>query len=140
MNISEQPPSSESPKGRNTLLFQRLAQCGYIGLLIWVVLWHFVLETSSPYSNLFITLFWVIPLLLPFKGLMQGKPYTYAWANFVVLLYFMHGLTAIYTDPQWYYAFVELVFATAMFVGCCYYARLRGRELGLKLKKLSDLP
>lgn len=116
-----------------------LASVGYFGLLMWVVLWHFVLAESGQYSNLFLVLFWVVPLLFPMRGIIKGEAYTHAWANFVVMIYFLHGLTAIYTETKWWYALIEIIFATMMFIGCSYFARARGRELGLKLKKLSEL-
>lgn len=123
-----------------TRFLRKLALVGYFGLLIWVVLWHFALANNEQYSRFFLVLFWVLPLLFPMRGIIKGKPYTHAWANFVVMIYFLHGLTAIYTEEKWWYAAIELLFATMMFIGCSYYARARGRELGLKLKKLSELP
>ncbi len=121
-----------------TKLFRRMALVGYFGLLFWVIAWHFLLTEETAYSPLFLFLFWVLPLLFPMLGIIKGKPYTHAWANFVVMIYLLHGLTAIYTEEnEWHYALVELFFATVMFVGCSYYARFRGRELGLGLKKLS---
>lgn len=125
-----------APKTRQLRL---LALIGYFGLFIWVALWHFVLADNAEYSRLFLVLFWIIPLLLPLRGIVRGNPYTHAWANFIVMIYFLHGLTAIYTEQKWWYALIEIVFATMMFIGCSYYARARGRELGLKLKKLSEL-
>ena len=38
-------------------------------------------------------------------------------------------------DERWY-AVVEIILCTGMFVGCSAFARKRGRELGLGLKKL----
>lgn len=120
-----------------TKLFRAIALFGYFGLLIWMVLWHFVLIPDSPYSVLFRVLFWIVPLLLPLKGIVQGKPYTHAWANFIIMFYLLHGLTAIYSNAdEWVYALIEILLATAMFIGCSFYARFRGRELGLGLKKL----
>ena len=129
---------STVPMTSRTQQFRYLALVGYFGLLIWTIIWHFIVSKEQ-YSNLFLFLFWVLPLLFPLRGLLKGTPYTYAWANFVVMIYFLHGLTAIYTEDVWWYAAIELLFATFMFIGCCYYARGRGRELGLKLKKLSEL-
>lgn len=130
--------SSNVPMSNRTRLFRKMALTGYFGLLLWIIIWHFFVSNDE-YSNLFLFIFWVLPLLFPMRGLIQGKPFTHAWANFVVMIYFLHGLTAIYTEEQWWYAAIELLFATLMFVGCCYYARGRGRELGLKLKKLSEM-
>ncbi|WP_438863730.1 DUF2069 domain-containing protein [Neptunicella sp.] len=122
-----------------TLFFRRLALISYLSLLSWSIIWHFVLSQPQVHSTLFLLLFWVLPLLLPAKGLIQGSPYTHAWANFIVMLYLLHGLTAVYasTGEQWYAA-IEILAASGMFVGCSFYARLRGRELGLGLKKLKE--
>ena len=122
-----------------TRFFRRLALTSYFALLIFIVLWHFVLIPDSPYSVFFRLLFWVVPLLLPMHGLIQGKPYTHAWANFIIMFYLLHGLTAIYSNPdEWYFALTEIVLASVMFVGCSFFARFRGRELGLGLKKLKE--
>ena len=40
-------------------------------------------------------------------------------------------------DERWY-AVVEIILCTGMFVGCSAFARKRGHELGLGLKKLKE--
>lgn len=138
-NDDKASPSMQ-PMSDNTKMFRKMALLGYFGLLFWVILWHFFLVPEQTYSTLFLFLFWVLPLLFPMRGMIKGTPYTHAWANFIVMIYFLHGLTAIYTEEgERLYAAIELVFALLMFIGCSYYARCRGRELGLKLKKLSEL-
>lgn len=123
-----------------TPFFHKLALFGYFGLLIWVPLWHFVLTNEGNTSALFKILFWIVPLLLPLKGIVTNKPYTYAWANFVVMIYLMHGLTSIYAiQNEWLYGVIEFIFATCMFIGCSFYARMRGKELGLGLPKLKEV-
>lgn len=123
-----------------TQFYRKLALFGYFGLLVWVPLWHFVLAEGIATSALFTFLLWIVPLLLPMRGLIKGTPYTYAWANFIVLLYFLHGLTAVYAvSDEWLYAIIELIFATCMFTGCVFYARLRGKELGTRLKSLKEV-
>lgn len=119
-----------------TKFMRVLALCAYLGLLLWVPVWHFGLSQGIGYSTTFILLVYVLPLLLPLKGILAGKPYTHAWANFVLLLYLMHGLTSFYAIAQerWYAA-LEILLAASAFIGCTYYARFRGRELGLGLKK-----
>ncbi len=123
----------------NTRFFRHLALTSYLLLCLWIVVWYLVLDAANNYSLVFVSLFWFAPLAFPAKGIIQGNPYTHAWANFIVMIYFMHGLTDIYANSaQWYYALIEIVLSTGMLVGCCFYARLRGRELGLGLKKLKD--
>lgn len=121
--------------------YRVLTQLCYWPLLLFVVLWHTVLTPDStvalPLS--LALLFWVFPLLLPLHGLVKGKPYTHAWFNFILMFYFLHGLTAIYTHPsEFWYAVLELVLASGAFVGATGYARYQGRALGLGLKKLKD--
>ena len=122
-----------------TLFFRYLALTSHLSLLLWVAVWQFVLTTKDPYSTVFIVLIYLVPLLLPLKGVLQGKPYTHAWANFVVMFYLMHACTVLYAEPdERWYAGLELVLATTMFIGCSAFARLRGRELGQGLTKLKE--
>lgn len=124
----------------NTRFFRNLALYSFIGLLIWVPIWHlFLAEPSGRSANFeyFLAAIWTIPLLFPLKGILAGKPYTHAWANFIVMFYIIHGLTSIYAvEHETIYSLVELVFATGMFIGCSFYARMRGKELGLGIQKL----
>ncbi|OHU86598.1 MULTISPECIES: DUF2069 domain-containing protein [Pseudoalteromonas] len=122
-----------------TITYQRLALFGYIGLLLLMPIWLFIVAPREGYSNGFIFTIYILPLLLPLKGIIQDKPYTYAWANFIVMIYFIHGLSLLWVAPdELLWVTLELVFATSMFVGCTYYARHRGQELGLKIRKLND--
>jgi len=123
----------------NSTFFRRLTLTSYLLLIIWLVVWHFVLTIDKTTSTLFTLLFWVLPILLPVKGLIEGKPYTYAWTNFIVMYYLLHGLTAVYAvEGERLYALVEIILCTLLFTGCSYYARVRGRELGLGIRKLKE--
>jgi uncharacterized membrane protein len=123
----------------NSTFFRRLTLTSYLLLIIWLVVWHFVLTIDKTTSTLFTLLFWVLPILLPAKGLIEGKPYTYAWTNFIVMYYLLHGLTAVYAvEGERLYALVEIILCTLLFIGCSYYARVRGRELGLGIRKLKE--
>lgn len=130
-----QPPA----KKPITVKFQRIALIGYIGLLVLMPLWmYFVPPQEGPLDvmSLFVP---IIPLLLPLRGIIKDNTYTYAWANFVVMLYFIHGLTMIWVAPdELIWVLLELLFASFMFIGCTYYARHRGQELGLKIRKLKE--
>lgn len=130
-----QPPA----KKPITVKFQRIALIGYIGLLVLMPLWmYFVPPQEGPLDvmSLFVP---IIPLLLPLRGIIKDNTYTYAWANFVVMLYFIHGLTMLWVAPdELFWVLLELLFASFMFIGCTYYARHRGQELGLKIRKLKE--
>ena len=55
-----------------------LALLSYLGLLAWVTLWQFVLVEERVYGTLFIAIVYILPLLLPLRGIIAGKPYTHA--------------------------------------------------------------
>ncbi len=123
----------------NTKFFRILTLTSYLLLIVWLVVWHFILTIDKPTSTLFTLLFWIMPILLPIKGLIEGKPYTHAWTNFIVMYYLLHGLTAVYAvEGERLYAFVEIILCCALFTGCSFYARMRGRELGLGIRKLKE--
>ena len=126
--------SAATQRARNIALF------GFVGLFVWVAVWHIVLTEPRTYSIAFIVLVYLLPLMLPALGIFKGKPYTHAWASFIVLLYLMHGITVWYATPSlWLYACIEIVLSTLMFAGCSYFARLRGKELGQTLPKLKTV-
>ncbi|RUO22213.1 DUF2069 domain-containing protein [Aliidiomarina iranensis] len=115
---------------------RKLTLICYPGLLIFVILWHGFLAPNEFLSVWLTMAIWVVPLLFPLKGILQGNAYTHAWANFILIFYFMHSLTALYTNPgERWYAAIELLLTTGAFIGATYYARYRGRELGLGIKK-----
>tara|TARA_R110002124_G_scaffold246059_6_gene411173 strand:- start:517 stop:948 length:432 start_codon:yes stop_codon:yes gene_type:complete len=123
----------------NTQFYKRLALGSYFLLIIWLVVWHFFLTIDKNTSTLFTLLLWIIPILLPIRGLLTGKPYTYAWTNFIVMYYLLHGLTAVYAvEGEQLYAAVEILLCVGLFTGCSFYARLRGRELGTGIRKLKE--
>jgi len=124
----------------STKQYRWLALLSNLSLIIWEVLWQFSLSPHPHLNHVALAIAWVIPLLLPLPGILAGKPYTHAWANFVLMLYFLHALTLIYVDggERWL-AVVELLLTFAAFVGNTLYARHRGKELGLKLKRLSEV-
>lgn len=121
-----------------TKQFRWLALAGNIALIGWIALWQLELSPHPHVNPFTLTIAWLIPLLLPLPGILAGKPYTHAWANFILMLYFLHAFTIIYIDDgERWLASVELLLTFAAFFGNILYARHRGKELGLKLTKLS---
>ncbi|WP_261815738.1 DUF2069 domain-containing protein [Vibrio gallicus] len=129
-----------SPQANITRLALKVAQIGHFTLLVWVIAWHSLISPAIELNPWVLTLVWTVPLLLPIKGILKAKPYTFAWGNFVLLLYFLHSLTLIYVDEgERWLAIIELVIVSITFIANLIFSRLRGKELGLKLKKLSQL-
>lgn len=119
----------------NTLFI--LSRLGYFALVLLLGGWFVGQGISSEYTLLF-SLLWIVPLLLPVKGVFQGNPYTYAWASFILCLYMLHGLTLLYvTNDAFAFALIEVLLIGVLLIAFPFYARIRGRELGLGLKKKS---
>lgn len=116
-----------------------LCRIGYIALVLLLGSWFIAQGITGEYTLLFSTL-WIIPLLLPMRGILKGNPYTFAWASFILCLYMLHALTLLYvTNNAVIFAAIEASLIMALLIGFPFYARLRGRELGLGLKKKKDL-
>jgi len=120
----------------STETHKKIALTGYFSLLIYMPLWLLWINPSEGLSPTLNLVFFTVPLLFPLRGLIRGNPYTFAWSNFVVMIYFLHSLTTLWvssSDLLW--ATLELIFASMMFVSGTYYAKYRGQELGLSIKK-----
>lgn len=134
--------SSTTPLSAQTSRYLKLGRLGFWGLWLLQPLW--ILWLAPPQlgnAYVLLALLW-LPLWLPMYGIIKGHAYTMAWANFIVMIYFIHSLTNLWVSNgmQQTLAIIELVLASLMFVGCTYYARNRGQELGLKIPKLKDDP
>lgn len=119
-----------------------LGRSGFFGLFVLMPLWVlYLVPPKMGSSTTLLALLWG-PLFLPLWGIVQGKAYTFAWANFIVMWYFIHSLTHLWisTGLVFWLAVLELLLSSLMFVGCTYYAKHRGKELGLKIPKLKDDP
>lgn len=118
---------------------RKIALTGYFSLLVYMPLWLNIINPTDGLSPTLNFVFFTLPLLFPLKGLIQGNPYTYAWSNFVVMIFYLHSLTTLWVSPSdiiW--AAIELIFATMMFVSGTYYAKYKGQELGLSIRKKKE--
>lgn len=139
-NESADLPNLKTPMSTKVKVYRYLALIGHLGLLTWMTIWYLILSDSRDYSNTFVIVIYLLPLVLPLYGIIKAKPYTHAWSCFIVLWYLMHSVTVMYVEPSFIiHAIVELFFVVMMFVGCSMFARLRGKELGTGLAKLSKV-
>ncbi|PCI62679.1 MAG: hypothetical protein COB35_03395 [Gammaproteobacteria bacterium] len=110
----------------------------YFSLLFYMPLWLIIINPSVMSPWLSLSLF-TLPLLFPLKGLVTGDPYTYAWTNFIIMLFFLHSVTTLFvsaSDVIW--ASIELTLTTVLFLSSIYYAKYRGQELGLSIRRKKD--
>lgn len=64
------------------------------------------------------------PLLIPLRGLLAGRAYTYQWSIFVALAYFTHGVVEAFGAPaDRGYAILEIVLALSWFLAAIVFIR-----------------
>lgn len=97
--------------------------CGLIlsqlGLLIWL--------DNSAYKVV-ISFVLTTPLLLPVKGLVIDRRYTYKWIGFLTLIYICIGISESFSNPALrIYSVLTIVFSSTLFISSVYYSRYLGR-------------
>ena len=113
-----------------TRILYVLSLLAYTGLFTLLMLWYTWLAPAASIPRSLVILFFVGPLLFPLRGLLYGRPYTYAWTSFLVLIYFIHGVIEAYASSETrMLASLEIVFSSSLYFTTVFYARLRGREL-----------
>lgn len=118
---------------------KRIGLIGYLGLVVYYPILFTSLNVDQTPAYIPLAIFW-LPMLFALPGLFKQNPYTYAWSNFVLMWCYMHGLTAIWTyQGNKLFIVIEIVLLTLAFIGNTYFARYRGRELGVALPKLKEL-
>jgi uncharacterized membrane protein len=67
-----------------------------------------------------------LPLLFAFRGILEGKRYTYQWASMLILAYFAEGATRAWADlgASRILAATEVVLSLVFFAAAVAYARL----------------
>jgi uncharacterized membrane protein len=103
---------------------------GYFGLILLLLVWLTWLSPPQTVPISVALFLMLVPLLFPLRGILYGRPYTFAWASFLALFYLTHGVVEAYSTPidRWL-AVLEVIFSIAFYGGSMFYARFRGREI-----------
>jgi uncharacterized membrane protein len=103
----------------------RFGACASLMLLIGLsVAWELWLAPLRPGGSWLVLK--ALPLLLPLRGVLNGRRYTYQWASLLILAYFAEGVVRAVTDPgsgRWLAA-IEVALSLAFFLCAIFYARL----------------
>lgn len=96
-----------------------------LSCLVALLLTQLSLLLKAEYLN---NWFWVVllslPLLLPLRGFITNKLYTYKWAGFLTLFYFCIGISELFSNPELHlYAYLTTVLSTILFLSVIYYTR-----------------
>ena len=75
-------------------------------------------------DNLYWILILTLPLLIPIKGLVLSRHYTYKWIGFLTLFYFCVGISELVSNPELkIYALLTSFFSMVLFISSIYYTR-----------------
>ena len=108
--------------------FRQLTLFCYFGLMISLIVWITLGDHSADYPTAAWLIIGVVPLLFPLRGLLHGKPYTYAWTTFLMLLYFSHGIGELYSASNFaLFPSLEVLFSLITFVGAITFIRINAR-------------
>lgn len=123
----------------STPTLKKITLASYFSLLFFMPTWLIFINPTEGFSPLLTLAMFTLPLLFPLRGLIKGNPYTYAWSNFVIMIYFLHSLTTLWVVPEdTLWASIELLLCSTMFIAGSYYAKYRGQELGLSIRKKKE--
>lgn len=106
-----------------------LTQAGFFGLIILIVCWHLWI-VPLPREFVSITLLVQIgPLMFPLKGILHGKPYTYAWASYLALFYFVVGIWYASPTETRLFGIMISVLSLMFFIGSVFFARFKAKAI-----------
>lgn len=109
--------------------WKALALAGYFGTFALIIAWYGWLSPPQRLPVYIALLALGAPLLLPLRGLLHGRRYTYAWSLFLALGYFAHALIEGYSTPQDRgLAGLELLLVMFWFAGAVKYVRASARD------------
>lgn len=105
----------------------RAASAALLALIALCVTWEIWLAPLRPGGSWLVLK--AVPLLLPLRGILHGRPYTYRWTSLLVLVYFGEGLVRATSDTgqaRWY-ATAEVCLSILLFVAIVIALRRRAR-------------
>ncbi len=106
-----------------TTPFTRLASFSLVSLILLCVAWELWLAPLRPGGSMLVLK--ALPLLLPLRGILHGRRYTYQWVSLFVLFYLAEGVVRAMSDQgagRWL-AMAEAILAAMLFAGCLGHAR-----------------
>ena len=126
------PASSTSGKPAHTVTFfyRTFTLVGFFGLMLTLLFWIVLPERSYLFPTSTLLAIALIPLLLPLRGLLHGKPYTHAWNSFLMLFYFTFAVGELYSAGQFdFYPTLAVLFSTLCFTASILFIRFNAKTM-----------
>ena len=102
---------------------QWISSTTLIALIALCVAWELVLAPLRPGGSWLVLK--VVPLLLPLRGILHGRRYTYQWSSLLACLYLCEGLARAWTDlqPSKGLAILETALSLIFLISTSFYAK-----------------
>jgi uncharacterized membrane protein len=104
-------------------LARRVAVAGHLGLILVVAAWTVWLDPPQRVPRALVLVLLTLPLLLPLRGILHGRPYTHAWVLFVALGYFVLGVWHAAVPDERPYGLAIVALSLLWFFGAMFYVR-----------------
>jgi len=109
-------------------ILKNISLASFFGLMITLICWITLAEHGEHYPTSGWLIIALVPLIFPLRGILHGRPYTYAWAGFLILFYFAHGIGEVYSSESFnIYASLEVLFSVVFFIASITFIRLNAR-------------
>jgi len=97
---------------------------GLLSLIALCLAWELWLAPLRPGGSLLALK--ALPLLLPLRGIVEGRRYTYQWSSMLILAWFAEGVTRAWGDSglSQALAMAEIALSLIFFASAVAYARL----------------
>lgn len=118
--------TDSSPLPRAPLTLARwLAVGSLLGLIVLGLAWELWLAPLRPGGSWLVLK--VLPLCIPFAGLLRNRLYTYRWVTLLVWFYFTEGVVRGASDrgASARLAWVEVALCLVLFAACVLHVRMR---------------
>ncbi len=104
-------------KAEQTLkLWHGITQVSFILLICLLILWAAVWFPPEKISGWTLAVIWIVPLLFPLWGVLKARLYTYAWLQFINMIYFCHAIMYLMTSElEVWVALAELILVCVNF-------------------------
>ena len=99
---------------------------GYFGLIIFIPVWHLIVDPLAPEFMSITLLVQIGPLMFPLKGILHGKVYTHAWAMYLALFYFVIGIWYAGDESTRNFGIGFSLLSILFFIGTMLYTRYQG--------------
>ncbi|MEE4243797.1 MAG: DUF2069 domain-containing protein [Kangiellaceae bacterium] len=87
-----------------------LVQVSFFALFALLSSWSLYLFPPERFSATLLATIWLLPLVFPTWGVIKRKLYTYAWLQFITMIYFCHAIVYMMTSPaEFWIALAEFV-------------------------------